>query len=157
NFPGDCEGLVTKRMDTASGPAMEIEFSIDAARFEGWLDQYGLIPLPPYIHREVARSAPNSQDRARYQTVRARQKRSVAAPTAGLHFTPQILAHLEERGVSICPVTLHVGAGTFLPVKTQDPSQHRMHSENFMIQRESYQKIIAALDQEKPIIVVGTT
>lgn len=92
------------------------------------LDRYGRIPLPPYIDRAAA-----PEDAERYQTVYARERGSVAAPTAGLHFTPALLAALEEKGVRIVRIVLHVGVGTFRPVEVEDPAEHRMHFERYLV------------------------
>ncbi|MFW7378196.1 MAG: tRNA preQ1(34) S-adenosylmethionine ribosyltransferase-isomerase QueA [Oligoflexus sp.] len=148
---------VIKKKDTATGPIIEIEFTMTPADFEVWIEANGQIPLPPYIHRDKKIKATASPDRDRYQTVFASHKGSVAAPTAGLHFTPEILENLSTRGMNTAYVTLHVGAGTFLPVKTQRPDEHTMHAEKYLIKTESYQRIQAAIKQERPIIAVGTT
>jgi S-adenosylmethionine:tRNA ribosyltransferase-isomerase len=92
------------------------------------LERRGEVPLPPYVKREAT-----AEDRERYQTVYAREKGSVAAPTAGLHFTPGLLAALENRGVELVRLVLHVGVGTFRPVEAEDPAQHRMHSEWYRV------------------------
>ena len=91
--------------------------------FFGWLDRYGAVPLPPYIHRQ-----PHESDRERYQTVFASERGAVAAPTAGLHFTEQLLQRIRMAGVEIAYLTLHVGLGTFMPIRVDDPLQHKMHS-----------------------------
>ncbi len=117
------------------------------------LDGLGEMPLPPYIqrHGEVA------EDKDRYQTVYARPAGSVAAPTAGLHFTPEILEKVRARGVEICFVTLHVGAGTFLPVKTENVADHKMHAERFEIGADTVSKVNAAKKSGHRVIAVGTT
>lgn len=111
-------------------------------------DQLGKIPLPPYIHRE-----PDQQDRERYQTVFARQRGSVAAPTAGLHFTPEILAECEQVGTRIARVTLHVGLGTFQPLREQEVEKATLHSEHFEISEEN----AAIMRDAKRLLCVGTT
>jgi S-adenosylmethionine:tRNA ribosyltransferase-isomerase len=121
------------------------------------LDQYGEMPLPPYIERRGVDAAVTDQDRVRYQTVYAAGEGSVAAPTAGLHFTDKVIASLKEKGCRFAPVTLHVGAGTFLPVKSVDISQHEMHSERFMIPKTTLAEIQLAKSEGRPVIVVGTT
>lgn len=113
-----------------------------------WLDAAGRVPLPPYIQRE-----PDAADRARYQTVFAREPGAVAAPTAGLHFTDGLLDALKARGVAVHTVTLHVGPGTFLPVRTDDVSDHTMHAERFAVPAET----VAAVAGDRPVIAVGTT
>jgi S-adenosylmethionine:tRNA ribosyltransferase-isomerase len=116
--------------------------------FADVLQKAGAIPLPPYIKRNVS-----PQDAERYQTVFNKETGSVAAPTAALHFTPQVLQHLSEKKVGISYVTLHVGAGTFKPVKSETIGEHQMHSEPFSITRHSLQQVLDA----KEIIAVGTT
>jgi len=114
--------------------------------FEAILDQLGQMPLPPYIHEKLS-------DPTRYQTVYARQEGSAAAPTAGLHFTPELLAKLEAKGVVIVKVLLHVGLGTFRPVKTEDVAEHQMHSEAYEITPDAAD----AINRAKRVICVGTT
>ena len=108
------------------------------------------MPLPPYIHESL-------KDKDRYQTVYAKYKGSAAAPTAGLHFTPELLKQIEEKGVNIANVTLHVGIGTFRPVKEENIEDHKMHTEHFYIKEEDAQKINEAKQNGKRIIAVGTT
>ena len=108
------------------------------------------MPLPPYIHESL-------KDKDRYQTVYAKYKGSAAAPTAGLHFTPELLKQIEEKGVKIANVTLHVGIGTFRPVKEENIEDHKMHTEHFYIKEEDAQKINEAKQNGKRIIAVGTT
>ncbi|MEP6997529.1 MAG: tRNA preQ1(34) S-adenosylmethionine ribosyltransferase-isomerase QueA [Betaproteobacteria bacterium] len=117
-----------------------------------YLEQHGAVPLPPYIAR-----APEATDEERYQTVYARYPGAVAAPTAGLHFDQALLAALRERNVDFAFVTLHIGAGTFLPVESDDLSQHRMHSERFSIPPATRAAIETACSQGRAIIAVGTT
>lgn len=117
------------------------------------LEAHGRLPLPPYIRKGEA----DERDRADYQTVFARRKGAVAAPTAGLHFTPALLKALEERGVSRVAVTLHVGAGTFLPVKADDTADHRMHAEIGVVSAEAARAINAARAAGGRIVAVGTT
>ena len=113
----------------------------------------GEMPLPPYIERPVELAA----DQERYQTIFSRPAGSVAAPTAGLHFTPQILEKIRARGVKTCFVTLHVGAGTFLPVKVDDIAEHKMHSERFEVGAETVSVINEAKKSGRRVIAVGTT
>ena len=117
------------------------------------LDALGELPLPPYIARE----GEQPEDRERYQTVYARPAGSVAAPTAGLHFTPELLDDLRARGVILCEVTLHVGAGTFLPVKSEQVADHTMHSERYEISDTTAQAIHAAKAAGRRVVAVGTT
>ncbi len=119
------------------------------------LDQLGEMPLPPYIKRETRQLSP--EDRARYQTVYARDQGSVAAPTAGLHFSESLLDKIRGRGVEICPVTLHVGLGTFAPVKAEQVEQHVMHHERFEVTPAVAEKINAAKTEGRRVIAVGTT
>jgi len=116
------------------------------------LDQIGHVPLPPYIHRDDA-----DADRDRYQTVFARERGSVAAPTAGLHFTPDILAELSSKGIETARVTLHVGLGTFAPLRVERVSEVHLHSERFTISPESADAINRALVEHRRIVAVGTT
>lgn len=126
-----------------------VRFEYDGI-FEEILDRVGIIPLPPYITHELL-------DRDRYQTVYARKKGSSAAPTAGLHFTRELLKLLEEKGVNICYVTLHVGLGTFRPVKVDDILDHTMHSEFYTISPESCNNINETRKLGKKVVAVGTT
>ena len=114
------------------------------------LDKLGEMPLPPYIHEKL-------QDKNRYQTVYAKNPGSAAAPTAGLHFTPEILEKIKAKGIQIIPVTLHVGLGTFRPVTEEDASKHEMHSEYYEISEESAKLLNEAKKAGKRIISVGTT
>lgn len=118
--------------------------------FEEILDQLGQMPLPPYITHQL-------KDRDRYNTVYAAHEGSAAAPTAGLHFTPELLAAIEEKGIDIARVTLHVGLGTFRPVKVDDVAEHHMHSEFYQIDAEAAEKINRAKDNGGRVICVGTT
>ena len=118
--------------------------------FEEILDQLGQMPLPPYITHQL-------KDRDRYNTVYAEHPGSAAAPTAGLHFTPALLEEIERKGVEIAHVTLHVGLGTFRPVKVDDVEHHHMHSEFYMIDEEAAEKINRTKDAGKRVICVGTT
>ena len=118
--------------------------------FEEILDQLGQMPLPPYITHQL-------EDKNRYQTVYAKHSGSAAAPTAGLHFTPELLKEIEEKGVQIARVTLHVGLGTFRPVKVNNILEHHMHSEFYQIEEEAAEKINRAKESGHRVICVGTT
>lgn len=118
--------------------------------FEEILDRLGQMPLPPYITHRL-------QDQSRYQTVYAKHTGSAAAPTAGLHFTPELLKQIEDKGVETARVTLHVGLGTFRPVKVDNIQEHHMHSEFYQIPAEAAEKINRAKDSGKRVICVGTT
>lgn len=120
--------------------------------FYGTLDQLGHVPLPPYIHRPDERS-----DRARYQTVFATQRGSVAAPTAGLHFTPDVLNEIRSRGVEIASVTLHVGLGTFAPVRVESVEQIELHAERYTLPKGTAEAVNRALREKRRVIAVGTT
>jgi S-adenosylmethionine:tRNA ribosyltransferase-isomerase len=117
-----------------------------------FLDQAGELPLPPYIEH-----APGPADRERYQTVFARERGAVAAPTAGLHFTERLLAELGARGIHLAQVTLHVGPGTFLPVRAQRTEDHRMHRERYVVPEATAQAIARAREQGGRVVAVGTT
>ena len=116
------------------------------------LDRYGEVPLPPYVQHRAT-----EEDRERYQTVYARERGSVAAPTAGLHFTPKLLEALEAKGVRIVRLVLHVGVGTFRPVETDDPAQHRMHSEWYHVPAEAAAALNEIRVSGRAIWAVGTT
>lgn len=114
------------------------------------LDSLGAMPLPPYIHEKL-------EDKTMYNTVYAKEEGSAAAPTAGLHFTNELLKKIEEKGINICYVTLHVGLGTFRPVKVDDIKKHHMHSEYYNMSKEVAKKLNETKKNNKKIIVVGTT
>ncbi|SIQ00933.1 S-adenosylmethionine:tRNA ribosyltransferase-isomerase [Alkalispirochaeta americana] len=141
---------VTARISSVEPPYRELTFSQPVT--DQWLEEHGHIPLPPYIHR-----SDSSDDAQRYQTVYARTVGSVAAPTAGLHFTRDMLQALGDRGVEIHFVTLHVGIGTFLPVRTEVLEEHKMHSERYSVSRETARAIGKAKDEGRPVLAVGTT
>lgn len=119
----------------------------------GEIDRVGVMPLPPYIARET----PRESDRESYQTVYASVRGAVAAPTAGLHFTPQILDDVASRGIDIVRITLHVGPGTFKPVKVDDIAQHQMDSERYEISAEAAAALNRAREEGRTIVAVGTT
>ncbi len=133
-----------------------IRFS-ESRNFSSWLEANAFVPLPMYIKRERLLPWRNSADTERYQTVYAAHEGSVAAPTAGLHFTPQQLSALAAQEIQIAPVTLHVGAGTFLPVKTVDPSQHKMHKEKYCVPAATWTTLQSAKAQGHKVVAVGTT
>ena len=141
--------LVAEILDIMLGGTRKIKFHYNGI-FNEILDQIGLMPLPPYIHEEL-------KDRDRYQTVYAKHQGSAAAPTAGLHFTPELLKKIEEKGIKIANVTLHVGIGTFRPVKEETVEAHEMHSEHYYIKQEDVDKINEAKKQGHRVISVGTT
>ena len=141
--------LVGEVLDVVEEGNRLIQFSFDGI-FEEILDQLGQMPLPPYITHQL-------EDKNRYQTVYAKHTGSAAAPTAGLHFTPELLAELEAKGVNIARVTLHVGLGTFRPVKVDNILEHHMHSEFYQIDEEAAAKINQAKDNGGRVVCVGTT
>ena len=144
------DGLLTAEiLEIMPGGTRKVQFSYKGI-FNEILDKIGLMPLPPYIHEEL-------KDNDRYQTVYAKYNGSAAAPTAGLHFTPELLKKIEEKGVKIANVTLHVGIGTFRPVKEENVENHEMHTEHFYIKQEDVEKINETKKQGKRVIAVGTT
>ncbi len=141
--------LKAEILEIMPGGTRKVKFSYEGI-FNEILDKIGLMPLPPYIHEEL-------KEKDRYQTVYAKYEGSAAAPTAGLHFTPELLKKLEEKGIEIANVTLHVGIGTFRPVKEDTVEAHKMHSEHFYIKEEDCNKINKAKQNGKRVIAVGTT
>ena len=136
-------------LDIMPGGTRKVEFKYEGI-FNEILDKIGLMPLPPYIHESL-------KDKDRYQTVYARYEGSAAAPTAGLHFTPELFEKLKQKGVEVANVTLHVGIGTFRPVKVENVEEHHMHSEHYYIKQEDAEKINSAKKNGKRVIGVGTT
>ena len=120
--------------------------------FFAWLDRNGAVPLPPYIKRE-----PHEKDRDRYQTVFAKERGAVAAPTAGLHFTESLLDRIRSKGVEVATITLHVGLGTFMPVRTEELREHRMHRERYSIPEETVSTVARCRAAGGRVIAVGTT
>jgi S-adenosylmethionine:tRNA ribosyltransferase-isomerase len=143
------EGALDVEVLGRDGEFYRLRFSGDAAEM---IERHGRLPLPPYIDR-----AAEAPDEERYQTVYAREKGSVAAPTAGLHFDPELFAGLREKGVEIAHVTLHVGAGTFQPVRVDDLAQHRMHSESYVLPQATADAIAATRARGGRVVAVGTT
>jgi S-adenosylmethionine:tRNA ribosyltransferase-isomerase len=121
--------------------------------FNALIDEIGRTPLPPYIKRDTEAR----RDKERYQTVFARERGAIAAPTAGLHFTPELLAHLQAQGIDTSEITLHVGYGTFQPITVERIEEHRVEAEHFTITEAAAQKINAALREDRRVIAVGTT
>lgn len=136
------------------GGELTLAFDLSGAFLDQAIAERGSMPLPPYI---AAKRAQDERDRIDYQTVYARLDGSVAAPTAGLHFTPELLEALKAKGVDFAFVTLHVGAGTFLPVKTDDLSEHRMHAEYGEVSQDTAQAVNATRAAGGRVICVGTT
>lgn len=144
------EGLLQAEiLDIMPGGTRKVKFHYKGILGE-ILDQIGLMPLPPYIHEEL-------KEKDRYQTVYAKYNGSAAAPTAGLHFTPELLKQIEEKGINIANVTLHVGIGTFRPVKEDEVQKHEMHSEHYYIKPEDVEKINETKKNGHRVIAVGTT
>ncbi len=153
------EGISATIVDKKDGspPTVEVEFNCERDELFGWMEKEGYIPLPPYIKRAKEQKAVESDDKEKYQTVYAKVNGSVAAPTAGLHFTDEVIESMKEANIEFAPVTLHVGAGTFLPVKNNDIDSHHMHSEHYYITEETISKIEKANRENIPVICVGTT
>ena len=144
------EGLLTGEVvDIVEEGNRLVKFSYEGI-FEEILDQLGQMPLPPYIHHQL-------QDKNRYQTVYAKHDGSAAAPTAGLHFTPELLEKIREKGVKIAHVTLHVGLGTFRPVKVEEVTEHHMHSEFYIVEEDQAKLINETKQAGGKIVAVGTT
>jgi S-adenosylmethionine:tRNA ribosyltransferase-isomerase len=158
--PGDtvsiegAPGLTARVVERLEGGTVRLDFGPDQAALAAALDQAGEIPLPPYIARP---DGPRPEDKADYQTLFAARPGAVAAPTASLHFTPGLVAALAERGVGRATVTLHVGAGTFLPLRAEDPRAHRLHPEWGEVTPEAAAAINAARAAGGRIVAIGTT
>lgn len=145
-FPDGVEGRIVEIRE--SSRILEFSREID----DGYLESFGHIPLPPYIKRRD-----ETLDSERYQTVFSREPGSIAAPTAGLHFTDQILEKIEGRGIEIGYITLHVGIGTFTPVRTEEIENHRMHAESYFISQETADSVNRMLSGRGKVVAVGTT
>jgi len=141
--------LKAEILEVIEGGNRLVKFEYEGV-FEQVLDKVGIIPLPPYITKKI-------KDYERYQTVYSRNKGSAAAPTAGLHFTNELLKAISEKGIELAYITLHIGLGTFRPVKVENIEEHKMHSEYFRIDETACNKINAAKKAGKRIIAVGTT
>jgi S-adenosylmethionine:tRNA ribosyltransferase-isomerase len=148
---GEHNELTAEVIDRRTFGERRIRFA-PVANFIQVIEQLGHVPLPPYISRDDAPS-----DRGRYQTVYAQERGSVAAPTAGLHFTAEILSQIRERGIETAEITLHVGLGTFQPVRVEKVEEHKLHSETYTIPAEAAGKINRALNEQRRVIAVGTT
>lgn len=143
-LPNFVEATIVQIFDNGT---FQLDFSIDD--LEGYLEKFGMIPIPPYIRNGQS----DEQDKVDYQTIYSKTVGSVAAPTAGLHFTTNVFDSLEKKGIQICPVTLHVGMGTFAPVKSENIHEHKMHFENYSIGQEQ----LDILKSKRPVYCVGTT
>lgn len=150
-FAEDFSAVVTAKHSEGD---VSLRFSVEGASLRGALERHGIMPLPPYIKRPRGGEA---RDRDDYQTIFAAKDGAIAAPTAGLHFTPWLLERLNEEGIERAAVTLHVGAGTFLPVKAEDTEQHRMHSETGFIDSATAERINAARAEGRRVVALGTT
>ena len=145
------EGLLAEVLERVEGGVWALSFS-PLEDFEDRLERAGRVPLPPYIRRPLEQS-----DADRYQTVFARVKGAVAAPTAGLHMTPELLEGIRGRGVEIVPLTLHVGLGTFMPLRVTDLREHRMHAERVSVPESTAEKVNAARKEGRRVVALGTT
>lgn len=145
-------GLNAEVLEESEDGYRNIRFEYNGTDFLQWLEEEGSIPLPPYIER-----APQQQDLERYQTTFSSVPGAVAAPTAGLHFTPVILDRLRQKGVVVTPLTLHVGLGTFLPVRVDNIAEHRMHAEAYSIPDSTAAAVTAAKREGRRVIALGTT
>ena len=141
--------LKAEILDIMEGGTRKVKFYYNGI-FNEILDKIGLMPLPPYIHEEL-------KEKDRYQTVYAKYEGSAAAPTAGLHFTEELFEDLRKKGIEVANVTLHVGIGTFRPVKEETVEEHKMHTEHFYIKKEDVEKINNAKKEGRRVIAVGTT
>ncbi|MCI9087182.1 MAG: tRNA preQ1(34) S-adenosylmethionine ribosyltransferase-isomerase QueA [Clostridia bacterium] len=141
--------LKAEILEQLEGGSRKVKFEYEGI-FNEILNEIGLMPLPPYIHEKL-------KEKDRYQTVYAKYEGSAAAPTAGLHFTQELLEQIKAKGVEIANVTLHVGIGTFRPVKVENVEEHDMHSEHFYIKQEDAEKINKAKREGHRVIAVGTT
>lgn len=154
HFPGDLHAIIEEERD---GGERVLRFELAGADLRAALERHGTMPLPPYILARRGERAARPEDRERYQTVYARPHGSVAAPTAGLHFTPELLAQIESMGVAIARVTLHVGMGTFAPIATDRIADHKLHVEEYEVSDASAATINAARAAGRRVIAVGTT
>lgn len=147
------DGSVAKIIENPADDGTEFRTLLfDKPLGEDWFETNGHIPLPPYIKREDV-----DEDAERYQTIYAKETGSAAAPTAGLHFTEEMLAKLKAKNIEIVYVTLHVGLGTFLPVRAQNIEDHKMHEEHFFVSDETANAIEKAKAEKRPVLAVGTT
>ena len=142
--------LQAEVLETLEGGNRRVRFTYEGI-FNEILDKVGLMPLPPYIKENI------KEENEKYQTVYAKYEGSAAAPTAGLHFTEELLEKIKEKGVEIAKVTLHVGIGTFRPVKVENIEEHKMHSEHFYVKQIEADKINKAKDTGHRVVAVGTT
>jgi len=142
------KGIVLDKKDEV----FEVGFNLKGNAFFNEIERIGQVPLPPYIKKTVV-----DEDKVRYQTIYAKDWGSVAAPTAGLHFTDRLLEKIKQKGIILAEVTLHVGLGTFAPVKTEKIQNHKIHSEYYSVKKTELEKIIQAKKEDRRAIAVGTT
>ena len=149
------EDLMAEVIDNTTSRGRTIRFLFEGTNEELYarLDEIGEMPLPPYIERD-----PVEKDKEQYQSIFAKERGAVAAPFAAMHFTPELVEKLEDKGVELLPITLHIGWGTFRPVEVEDLTKHRMDSENYFISEETSQKINNALkSKDNKVVACGTT
>lgn len=156
-LPAGLFATVKHRFSSGSKESLLVEFSCSCDDFFAWARQHGYVPLPPYIKRQDLQPAANSPDLERYQTVYAATVGAVAAPTAGLHLTAQLMQDLLAQGINLKPITLHVGAGTFMPVSHDNIAEHPMHTETYLVSKDTLQSIEAARSEKQDIVALGTT
>lgn len=141
---------------TGAGPERIVRFTADGD-FDSLLEEFGRMPLPPYIKREGSDLAEHAADRERYQTVFAERRGAIAAPTAGLHFTPRVIEELREREVGVAELTLHVGYATFAPVRSEDLAEHSVAAERFEISADAADEINRTRGRGGRVVAIGTT
>jgi len=149
------EDLIAEVVDNTTSRGRTIRFLYDGSNEDLYarLDDIGEMPLPPYIDRD-----PKEEDKEKYQTIFAKERGAVAAPTAGMHFTEDLVEKIENKGVSVVPITLHIGWGTFRPVEVEDLTKHRMDSENYFISADTSEKVNKALKSKKnKVVACGTS
>ena len=149
------ENLMAEVIDNTTSRGRTIRFLFEGSNEELYtmLDEIGEMPLPPYIERD-----PKEEDKERYQTIFAKERGAVAAPTAGMHFTEELVNKIEKKGVEFLPITLHIGWGTFRPVEVEDLTKHRMDSENYFISQETSDKVNEALkSKDNKVVACGST
>jgi len=149
------ENLMAEVIDNTTSRGRTIRFLFEGSNEELYtmLDEIGEMPLPPYIERD-----PKEKDKERYQTIFAKERGAVAAPTAGMHFTEELVKKIEKKGVEFLPITLHIGWGTFRPVEVEDLTKHRMDSENYFISQETSDKVNEALkSKDNKVVACGST
>lgn len=152
-----CDGnLQAELLEKKDDGDCSLKFSYEND-FYGLLERQGYAPIPPYIARTRSEEVPRKRDLAQYQTIYAKQYGAIAAPTAGLHFTEEVLDRIAHKDIGIVEITLHVGLGTFEPIRADNIEQHRMHSERYLISRKNAETIDDAIKQKRKIVAVGTT